>query len=74
MHLGITGVVTALSNVTLEASLAASYVTLEIPLMGVKISIVGVPKKDATWNVAWLENQTGWLEESAFPSWSVTVG
>jgi LPXTG-site transpeptidase (sortase) family protein len=31
---------------------------------------VGVPKKNGTWNVSWLGNQAGWLEGSAFPSWS----
>jgi len=29
-----------------------------------------VPKKNGTWNVSWLENQAGWLEGSAFPSWN----
>ena len=43
---------------------------LEIPSQAVNISIVGVPKRNGTWNVAWLENQAGWLEGSAFPSWN----
>jgi LPXTG-site transpeptidase (sortase) family protein len=64
------GVVTDLSRVPHEAYLATADVTLEIPSLGVKIPIVGVPKKDGTWNVAWLENQAGWLEGSAFPSWN----
>jgi LPXTG-site transpeptidase (sortase) family protein len=49
---------------------AATDILLEIPSLGVKIPIVGVPKKNGTWNVTWLENQAGWLEGSAFPSWS----
>jgi large repetitive protein len=32
--------------------------------------MVGVPKKNGTWNVSWLGEQAGWLEGSAFPSWS----
>jgi LPXTG-site transpeptidase (sortase) family protein len=35
-----------------------------------KIPVVGVPKKDGTWNVSWLEDQAGWLAGSAFPSWN----
>jgi LPXTG-site transpeptidase (sortase) family protein len=45
-------------------------VILEIPSLGVKLPIVGVPKKDGTWDVSWLTDQAGWLEGSAFPSWS----
>lgn len=29
-----------------------------------------MPLKAGEWNVSWLENQAGWLEGSAFPSWS----
>jgi LPXTG-site transpeptidase (sortase) family protein len=43
---------------------------LEIPSLGVKLPIVGVPQKDGTWNISWLENQAGWLQGTAFPSWS----
>ncbi len=64
------GVVTDLSKVPHETYLATADVTLEIPSLGVKIPIVGVPKKDGTWNVAFLEKQAGWLEGSAFPSWN----
>jgi LPXTG-site transpeptidase (sortase) family protein len=45
-------------------------VALVIPSLGVNISVVGVPKRDGTWNVAWLADQAGWLEGSAFPSWN----
>jgi LPXTG-site transpeptidase (sortase) family protein len=45
-------------------------VALVIPSLGVNIPVVGVPKKDGTWNVAWLADQAGWLEGSAFPSWN----
>jgi LPXTG-site transpeptidase (sortase) family protein len=64
------GVVTSLSHVPYENYLATGDVSLEIPSLGIKIPVVGVPKKDGTWNVSWLANQAGWLEGSAFPSWN----
>jgi LPXTG-site transpeptidase (sortase) family protein len=48
----------------------ATDVMLEIPGLGPKLPIVGVPKKNGTWDVTWLGKQAGWLEGSAFPSWS----
>jgi LPXTG-site transpeptidase (sortase) family protein len=49
---------------------AATDIVLEIPSLGIKIPIVGVPKKNGAWDVSWLGNQAGWLEGSAFPSWN----
>jgi LPXTG-site transpeptidase (sortase) family protein len=63
-------VVTDLRNVPTEAYLDTHGVTVEIPSLGVKIPVVGVPKKNGTWNVSWLGNQAGWLEGTAFPSWN----
>ena len=60
---------TDLSQVPQETYMATGDVTLEIPSLKVKIPVVGVPKKNGTWNVAWLGNAAGWLEGSAFPSW-----
>lgn len=45
-------------------------VRLEIPSLGIQLSIVGVPKKGGSWDVTWLGKQAGWLEGSAFPSWN----
>ncbi|HAV76700.1 MAG TPA: hypothetical protein DCX53_05020 [Anaerolineae bacterium] len=42
---------------------------LEIPSLGVKSEIVGVPQSSQGWNVDWLGNSTGWLHGTAFPSW-----
>jgi LPXTG-site transpeptidase (sortase) family protein len=64
------GVVTDLSNTPHEEYLSTGAVTLEIPSLGIKIPVVGVPLKNGTWNVSWLANQAGWLEGTAFPSWS----
>ena len=63
-------VVTDLSNTPREVYSAANGVSVEIPSLGINIPIVGVPLKNGTWNVAWLGNQAGWLEGSAFPSWN----
>jgi hypothetical protein len=43
---------------------------LEIPRLGVQMSIVGVPQTNGTWDVSWLGNQAGWLNGSAFPTWA----
>jgi LPXTG-site transpeptidase (sortase) family protein len=32
--------------------------------------IVGVLKTDGSWDVSWLGTSVGWLEGSAFPTWS----
>jgi LPXTG-site transpeptidase (sortase) family protein len=45
-----------------------SGIWLEIPSLGIRTSIVGVPLVDQEWDVSWLSTQTGWLEGSAFPS------
>jgi len=62
-------VTTDLSHVPYVAYTDTS-ITLEIPSLSINIPIVGIPKQDGTWNVAWLGNQAGWLEGSAFPSWN----
>lgn len=43
---------------------------LEIPKLHVKAPIVGVPQQSENpWEVAWLWDQVGWLEGTAFPTW-----
>jgi len=43
---------------------------IEIPSLGVKSSIVGVPMlKEGEWDVTWLGNNVGWLDGTTFPSW-----
>jgi LPXTG-site transpeptidase (sortase) family protein len=63
-------VVTDLQDMPRETYSAVEDVTLDIPSLDVNIPIVGVPKRNGTWNVTWLDDQAGWLEGSAFPSWS----
>jgi LPXTG-site transpeptidase (sortase) family protein len=42
---------------------------LEIPRLGVKASIVGVPQSSEGWEVKWLGKGIGWLNGTAFPTW-----
>ena len=42
---------------------------MEIPSLRVKMSIVGVPKTSAGWDVTWLDKDAGWLDGSAYPTW-----
>jgi len=42
---------------------------LEIPSLEVKMPIVGVLQSGNSWDVAWLGNNAGYLDGSAFPTW-----
>lgn len=47
-----------------------SDIWLEIPSQNIKTNIVGVPQaENKTWDVKWLENNVGWLNGTAFPTW-----
>lgn len=63
-------VVTSLPAQPVDLKYAATDVLLEIPSLGIRLPVVGVPKKNGVWDVAWLANQAGWLEGTAFPSWN----
>ncbi|MBA4383491.1 MAG: hypothetical protein C0410_02025 [Anaerolinea sp.] len=41
---------------------------LEIPKLDIKMPIVGVPMVDNSWDVSWLGNMAGWLDETAYPT------
>jgi LPXTG-site transpeptidase (sortase) family protein len=43
---------------------------LIIPAIGVDEEIVGVPQKDGAWDVSWLGEQVGYLNGTAFPTWT----
>lgn len=47
-----------------------SDLSLEIQSIGVNSAIVGLSSKGNKWDVTWLENDLGYLEETAFPSWN----
>ncbi len=44
--------------------------TLEIPMLGINIPIVGVPLVESEWDLTWLWNKAGWLNETAYPTWN----
>ncbi len=62
-------VVTTLPKQSAEKAYAATDVWLELPSLGVKVPIVGVPLVDNKWDLSWLGSQAGWLDGTAFPSW-----
>jgi LPXTG-site transpeptidase (sortase) family protein len=65
------GIVTIISDQTNKQEYQAlGDVWLEIPSLGVKTSIVGVPIVEENWDVTWLSQQAGWLAGTAFPSYS----
>ncbi|MBN2258414.1 MAG: class F sortase, partial [Anaerolineaceae bacterium] len=43
--------------------------TLEVPNLGINIPVVGVPLVNQEWNLSWLWNSAGWLNETAYPTW-----
>jgi LPXTG-site transpeptidase (sortase) family protein len=43
--------------------------SLEIPALDVEAQIVGVPRSRGGWEVAWLWDQAGYLNGTAFPTW-----
>ncbi len=45
-------------------------VRLEIPVLSVNVPIVGVNLTPKGWNLTWLENNAGYLEGSAYPTWA----
>jgi LPXTG-site transpeptidase (sortase) family protein len=45
-------------------------IELEVPSLGIRTEIVGVPKTDNSWDVSWLGDRAGYLEGTAFPTWS----
>jgi len=66
----------AANRITTLAQQSTAYATLgdlwlEIPRLGVQMAIVGVPQQAAGgWDVSWLGNDAGWLNGTAFPTWS----
>jgi LPXTG-site transpeptidase (sortase) family protein len=42
---------------------------LEIPSLGIKATIVGIPLSEGGWDATWLWDQAGYLQGTAFPTW-----
>ncbi len=47
---------------------------LEIPKLDVRMSIVGVSRGGTGWDVRWLGDKAGYLEDTAFPTWEGNTG
>jgi LPXTG-site transpeptidase (sortase) family protein len=62
------GQVTMLPVQPAASAYSNTDLTLEIPSLGLKMPIVGVPVTGNNWDVSWLSNQAGWLQGTAFPS------
>ncbi len=61
--------ITTLPVQPLDMQYESTDVWIEIPRLGTKASIVGIPFTNGEWDVSWLWNQAGWLDGTAFPSW-----
>lgn len=53
-----------------RASLTFTSLIIQIPALKVKTSILGIPQQNGRWDVTWLRDQVGWLEGTAYPTWS----
>jgi len=49
---------------------ALGGIWLEIPVLSKSVSVVGVPLTAWGWDLSWLGGQAGYLEGTAFPTWS----
>jgi LPXTG-site transpeptidase (sortase) family protein len=61
---------TDLSHIPYTAYHTAGELRLIIPTLGVSVPVLGIPLEQGNWNTAWLSNQAGWLEGTAFPTWT----
>ncbi len=48
----------------------STNLTIKIPAIKVNTPIVGVQLKDGNWDISWLQNQAGWLNGTAYPTWT----
>jgi LPXTG-site transpeptidase (sortase) family protein len=62
------GIVTRLHPQPVSKAYTSSDLDLEIPRLGQKLSIVGVPLINGEWDVTWLGSYAGYLEGTAFPT------
>jgi LPXTG-site transpeptidase (sortase) family protein len=62
------GRVTALDAAS-HSAYAGTSLTLEIPVLKIQAPIVGVESRQGKWDVSWLQQQVGWLNGTAYPTW-----
>lgn len=53
-----------------KAYQAMDDIRLEIPAIGVKTGVVGVPQSVDGWDLSWLTTQAGYLSGTAYPTWA----
>ena len=63
------GMVTKL-NPSAHTVYDSTSLTLEIPVLHLDSPIVGVESKQGNWDVSWLQDQVGWLNGTAYPTWN----
>jgi len=63
------GRVTSLAAQSADKAYASTDILIEIPKLGLKTTVVGVPQSEDGWDVSWLGSNAGWLNGSAFPTW-----
>ena len=64
------GKVTDLSGMPKTTYDASTNLTLDIPKLNLKMPIVGVALSNGAWDVNWLLDRAGWLEQTAFPTFT----
>jgi LPXTG-site transpeptidase (sortase) family protein len=66
------GVITELPSMPADFAYAQTDVWVEIPKLNQKLTLVGVPFNNETleWDLRWLGKDAGWLENTAFPTYS----
>jgi LPXTG-site transpeptidase (sortase) family protein len=65
------GVITRLSEEpTIKPFQDLGDLWLEIPNLNIVMPIKGIPMMGEGWDVTWLGKNAGWLEGTAFPTWS----
>jgi LPXTG-site transpeptidase (sortase) family protein len=62
------GIVTKLDAAS-RSEYESTGLSLEIPVIKVKTSVVGVEGKQGNWDISWLQDQVGWLTGTAYPTW-----
>lgn len=66
---GFTPNVQAILNKNTQPAYDSTGISIEIPTLKVETSIVGVNLQNGSWDVSWLQNQIGWLNGTAYPTW-----
>ncbi len=64
------GLITNLPDMPGEIYESYPNLELEIPALGMKSNILGLHAINGEWDVSWLGNDLGYLQESAFPTWN----